>query len=83
MAAAGGHHKSFCRHISKLFSSEDRAANVLLSGLARGLLGLRAWIDSWWALASDDVHALVDVDVNVAELLPHVVSLLDVETSLA
>lgn len=33
--------------------------------------------------AFDDVHALVDIDINVSVLLFHVVTLLDIETSLA
>jgi len=35
------------------------------------------------ARAFDDVHALVDIDINVPVLLFHVVTLLDIETSLA
>ena len=65
----------------KFFCSEDRAANVLLSlCLARGGRHISGRIDT---RAFYDVHALMDIDINVSVLLFHVVSLLDIETSLA
>ena len=48
--------------------------------LASSLGGLPARIDTW---ASYDVHAIGNIDVNVAKLFFHVVPLLDVEASLA
>ena len=34
-------------------------------------------------LAFDDIHALMNIDIDVSVLLFHVVTLLDIETSLA
>ena len=52
---------------------------LLTGGCGRLLYG---WIDTF-AWAFHDVHALVDIDINVSVLLFHVVTLLDIETSLA
>ena len=53
---------------------------MLLTGGGGRLLS--GWIDTL-AWAFHDVHALMDIDINVSVLLFHVVSLLDIETSLA
>ena len=68
-------------HLFVLIRSKYYTAYVLSVGLAcsRSLLGA-SWVDS---RASDYIHALGHIDINMSEFLLHIVSLLNIEPARA